>query len=305
MVFRNGSRMLWNPVKKQPLKFRPEELVRLRFLDYLLLQSDVPSSRIAVESPIPSRFSRGRTDLLCYNKQFQPWLLIECKAERVSLGSDTATQSATYNRFVKAPYILLTNGLQDALFDVSETLRALDFEDYPSELQQVTSFCNTDPKYWMERGFLPENMERPVATLFSQYLSRLFHKSSETCSYIPLSFPHDGMPLSHYYLISPSPRRTDTLIALSVIALGKNEAALCAIANQKKSNIACLRIMLDAKGGFHSPQLFQTGNDDIITPDILEIEKIWNEPDNMPQACMNDPFPYRLSESLDTILTTG
>lgn len=293
MVIRDGERMLWNPLKKQPYRFRPEERVRLQFLDYLMLQSDIPASRIAVESPIPSRFSRGRTDLLCYDRQFQPWLLIECKAEKVKLGPNTATQSATYNRFIKAPFIMLTNGVQDALFQVTSSLQPLDYNAFPSEFRHDSPFINKNPDYWKERGFLPVNMPDPVASPLADRLSLLFHTSSETQSYLSLTFPSDHMPLSHYYLLLPAPKNTDVLLAVTIFALNPDEAVICAIANRNNRNTACLRLFISAEGKAYSPQLFLTGNADIVTPDTSKLESIWlvpeGPPENMVSSSAHDP----------------
>lgn len=298
--------MLWNPAKKQPLHFRPEERVRLRIMDFLILECNIPAGRIAVESPVPGRFSGGRTDLLCYDGQFQPWLLVECKAENITLSSKTATQSATYNRFVKAPYILLTNGLQDALFEVSGTLHALDPANFPDPLQpEKENYSNNTPEYWTERGFLPSGMRSHISLSCAKRLSCLFHEGSETRSFISLSFPADGMDLSHYYLILPSIRQKNTLIAFTVLALGPSEAVICAIKNQNKRNTACFRVRLSTSGELSSPEIIEAGNTGITTPDITGLEDIWTGRGGIPESGQPDAFATALTCSLETIFTSS
>ncbi|TVQ75397.1 MAG: type I restriction enzyme HsdR N-terminal domain-containing protein [Balneolaceae bacterium] len=264
IVFRNGERMLWNPLKRQALRFRPEERIRLQVLDYLILESSIPSARIAVESPVPSRFSRGRTDLLCYDSQFQPLLLIECKADTVRLGPRAATQSAVYNRFVKAPCLMLTNGLEDAFFHVANQLEAIDKSDYPAEfVPDDPDWHSADPDYWMERGFLPPGLPATAATALAHRLALLFHLSQETRSWLSIPFPGRQMPLTHHHLLLSAAGHPDTLIAVTFCAVTPETAVFSAVANRKKRNIAYFCCSLGKDGTFRDPQLFPEKNDDI------------------------------------------
>jgi len=256
--------MLWNPLKRQALRFRPEERIRLQVLDYLILQSRIPAARIAVESPVPSRFSRGRTDLLCYDSQIHPLLLIECKADTVRLGPRAATQSAVYNRFVKAPCLMLTNGLEDAFFHVTRQLEAIDESDYPVEFaSDDTDWHSAEPDYWMERGFLPTGLPVTAATALAHRLALLFHLSQETRSWLSIPFPGRQMPLTHHHLLLSAASHPDTLIAVTFCAVTPDTAVFSAVANRKKSNIAFFFCTLGNDGTFHDPQLFLEKNGDI------------------------------------------
>ena len=264
MVFRNGERMLWNPLKRQALKLRPEERVRLQILEFLIHESRIPSSRISAESPVPSRFSRGRTDLLCYDKEFRPYLLIECKADSVRLSHRAATQSAVYNRFVKAPYLMLTNGLEDALYHVDKQLEAVGPSDYPAGLAaQKEPWHSDDPVYWQERGFLPEGLPPAPASQVSRRLALLFHLSDETRSWLGIPFPDQTAPLAHHHILLPASSYPDTLFAVTLCAVSAHEAAFIAVANRKRKNIGHFRCTIDANGTFHNPCQFLTENGDI------------------------------------------
>lgn len=269
--------MLWNPVRRQPLAFRPEERVRLQVLDFLLLQSGLPASRITTEAPVPTRFAHGRTDLMCYDAAFKPWLLIECKAETVRLGPKAATQSAVYNRFIKAPYILLTNGIHDALFHISKNLKALDLSEYPKPLLTDNAFSSAEPGYWKERGFLPSGMTDTCASAFSGQLTRLFHESGETRSFLTFHFPGEPAAFSHYFLILPAPSFPDTLLAFSIIAKNAGEAVLVAVANCNKQNSACLKANIDLSGELHSPELVRTQANSSYSPDITVLKSFFLE----------------------------
>ncbi len=267
--------MLWNPLKRQPLRIRPEERVRLQILEYFILQSNLPASRIAAETPVPSRFSKGRTDLLCYDDAFQPLMLIECKAESVRLGPKAATQSAVYNRFVKAPWLMLSNGIHDALFHVSDGLQPVDESDYPGFLHSEDLFVSRDPEYWISRGFLPGGLDTSDAYALADRLALLFHASSETRSYLDFIFPGDEQTYAHYYILLPAAGSSDTLMAASLIARNRNEAVFSAVANRNNQNIACFSLALSAQDGFHSPKLFLSGTNDVPMPDISDMEQFW------------------------------
>lgn len=277
IVFRNGERMLWNPVRRQPLAFRPEERVRLQMLDYLLLQNGIPASRITSEAPLPTRFAHGRTDLLCYDAAFKPWLLIECKAENVRLGPKAATQSAVYNRFIKAPFIMLTNGIHDALFHISKKQEALDLSEYPKPLLADKAFSSAEPGYWKERGFLPSGMADSCASSFADHLARLFHESGETRAFLTFHFPGEPAPFSHYFLILPAPSFPDTLLAFSIIAKNAGEAVIVAIANCNKQNLACFKTSIDLSGELHSPEFVRTQPNSIHPQDTSALKSFFRE----------------------------
>ncbi|MDG5766921.1 type I restriction enzyme HsdR N-terminal domain-containing protein [Balneolales bacterium ANBcel1] len=271
--FRDGMRLLWNPLEKKTARIRPEERVRLQVIDYLTLEAGFSPNRIATERAVPSRYSRGRTDVLCYDTSFAPLMLVECKAENVVPGPKAATQSAVYNRFVKAPYILLTNGLHDALFHVTDSLEHLPPGRYPSFLSRG-GFTDSTSEYWMNRGFLHNNMEQQPASLLSGLLCHLFHVSSVAKSYIRVSFPDDGMPLHHYYALLSVPGHTETLYAFTLMAISEDQTALSVISNSGGRNTGCLRMLLSNDGSITTIEHYRPGKGSITLPPISGVEEI-------------------------------
>ena len=294
--------MLWNPLKHQALQFRPEERIRLQVLEFLMLQSGIPSSRIAVESPVPSRFSRGRTDILCYDRQFQPLLLIECKAENVRLGPRAATQSAVYNRFVKAPFLMLTNGLEDALFHVAGKPEAVGPSDYPSGLvAQVPDWYSDEPEYWSERGFLNATLPAPAAEALARRLALLFHLSGETRSWLDISYPWREQPPAHHHLLLPAETHPDTLIAVSLRTVTPEKSVFTAVANRKKENTALFQCTIDREGCFRNPRIVpEPGANpaiDPFAPDSSTTAGNWTLPADDPDFAAFNAFWF--SEDAD------
>ena len=94
------------------VRLTPEEWIRQQLLHRLVEQLDFPASLIAVEQAISVGEAHKRCDAVVYNRQMQPLLIIECKAETVPLTQKTLDQAITYNRKLNVPYLLLYNGVQ-------------------------------------------------------------------------------------------------------------------------------------------------------------------------------------------------
>ena len=54
---------------------------------------------------------KKRTDVLVYNKEGKPYLMVECKAPEVKISQDAFDQIARYNMAFKVKYLVVTNGL--------------------------------------------------------------------------------------------------------------------------------------------------------------------------------------------------
>ena len=61
-----------------------------------------------------------RYDVVVYNRQLQPSVLIECKAEHVPLSDKTLQQIATYNITMQVTYLMVTNGKNSYCFEIKD-----------------------------------------------------------------------------------------------------------------------------------------------------------------------------------------
>jgi hypothetical protein len=69
-----------------------------------------PSTVIALEKEIVLNELKKRFDILVYNKEHQPWMMIECKAPEVMLNEEVLQQVLRYNISVPVEFIVITNG---------------------------------------------------------------------------------------------------------------------------------------------------------------------------------------------------
>lgn len=85
--------------------------MRQNFLQYLIQEKKYPASLIAVEAGLKYNQLQKRMDVLVYDKQGSPHLMVECKAPEVKITQDVFDQIARYNMVFKVKYLVVTNGL--------------------------------------------------------------------------------------------------------------------------------------------------------------------------------------------------
>jgi hypothetical protein len=102
---------IFDSIRKKYVALTPEEWVRQNFLQYLIQDRNFPASLIAVEAGLTYNQLKKRTDVLVYDKQGNPYLMVECKAPDVKITQDAFDQIARYNMVFKVKYLVVTNGM--------------------------------------------------------------------------------------------------------------------------------------------------------------------------------------------------
>ena len=113
----NDREMIFDELRKTWLKLTPEEWVRQNFILYLADSMKYPSSLIAIEKKIMVGEMVKRFDILIYNKQHEPWMMVECKSPDVSLNENVLAQVLRYNIAMPVIYLVITNGKQCMVFE--------------------------------------------------------------------------------------------------------------------------------------------------------------------------------------------
>ena len=106
----SGKEFIFDALRKKWLLLTPEEWVRQNFVQYLIKTKNYPSSLIALEKEIRLGELKKRFDILVYDNNHQPWMMIECKAAEVKLDDEVLQQVLRYNISVPVQYIIITNG---------------------------------------------------------------------------------------------------------------------------------------------------------------------------------------------------
>lgn len=107
---RAGKRDIFDPIRQKYVRLTPEEWVRQHFVQYLIREHGVPRGLVAVEHGFTDQDMPRRADIVVHDRQGRPLLIAECKAPGVPVTQDTFDQVARYNRVLRVPYLVVTNG---------------------------------------------------------------------------------------------------------------------------------------------------------------------------------------------------
>ena len=103
---------MFDPVRRKEVAQTPEEEVRQALITHLHNVCGAPYSLMCCEYELKAGRKRYRADLVLFDKKGQPLLLAECKAPSVPVNRSVFEQIMQYNKLLKVPYLLLTNGTE-------------------------------------------------------------------------------------------------------------------------------------------------------------------------------------------------
>ncbi len=112
------TKEFFDPVRKKWVPATPEEEVRQQFIQFLLTVKQIPASHLSVEREISVNGLSRRYDLVVFNREGKPWMVVECKAPHVKLTQEVMEQAGRYNKTLRAPIIGITNGRENRFFSV-------------------------------------------------------------------------------------------------------------------------------------------------------------------------------------------
>jgi len=105
-----NSLLIWDPVRKKHIVESPEEWVRQLCLQYLIGEKNYSPKKIRVEFGLKVNKLFKRCDILAFDSDMKPFLLVECKSWKIPLNQTVFDQVAMYNLTFKVPYLMITNG---------------------------------------------------------------------------------------------------------------------------------------------------------------------------------------------------
>ena len=101
---------IYDPLRRKWVARTPEEVVRQDVIAWLRDVKGCPETRMESEYDFLYNRRHYRADILVFNRQLQPHLLVECKAPSVPLGREVVEQVVRYTRVLAVRYVLVTNG---------------------------------------------------------------------------------------------------------------------------------------------------------------------------------------------------
>ncbi|MEE9407233.1 MAG: type I restriction enzyme HsdR N-terminal domain-containing protein [Polaribacter sp.] len=109
----NENKMLiFDNLRKKYMVLTPEEWVRQHYVQFLIEEKKYPTTLIAIEKQLTINNRKKRTDILIFNAEGKPDIIVECKAPQIKITQDTFDQIARYNLKLQANYLIVTNGLE-------------------------------------------------------------------------------------------------------------------------------------------------------------------------------------------------
>ena len=109
---RENKLFIFDDFRKKDILLTPEEWVRQHFVYFLTIDKKYPKSLTVLEKELNLNNTKKRTDILIYNNQGTPEIIVECKATSVKITQSVFDQIARYNLQLKAKYLIVTNGLE-------------------------------------------------------------------------------------------------------------------------------------------------------------------------------------------------
>lgn len=113
-----NKKLIFGAIRKKWYVLQPEEFVRQLLLHFLIHDMRYNRNRITVERGVAVNTERKRTDILVFDQDMRPFLLIECKAPQVALNTSVFRQAANYNGALKVPYLMISNGRESYVAEI-------------------------------------------------------------------------------------------------------------------------------------------------------------------------------------------
>jgi hypothetical protein len=132
ITVKENAKRIFDPVRRKHLVLTPEELLRQLVLQDLMQRKGISRSRIKVEHGLNFNGRIHRCDILVFDQEARPNLLIECKSPKVPLTQKTFEQSARYNMVLQVPFMAITNGISSVCCEIDYLSGAITYlSDFP------------------------------------------------------------------------------------------------------------------------------------------------------------------------------
>ncbi len=108
---KNDEVFVWCIIRKKELLCTPEEWVRQHIIHDLVDNKNIPIGLIASEFALNYNGRSKRADIVIFDRNNKPLMIIECKSTNIAITEETLFQIAQYNFELQVPYLMMSNGL--------------------------------------------------------------------------------------------------------------------------------------------------------------------------------------------------
>jgi hypothetical protein len=127
-----GKAHIFDALRRKYVRLTPEEWVRQHMIHLLLNHYQYPKALMQCEGGLTLNQTQKRTDLVVFDREGQPFLIVECKAPHIVVNQSVFDQIARYNHVHRAPYLIVTNGLTHYCCCIDHQTSGITFlDDFP------------------------------------------------------------------------------------------------------------------------------------------------------------------------------
>ena len=109
---RRGGLEIYDCLRRRWVALTPEEWVRQHFTAFLAAERGFPEALMGNEVSLTLNGTSRRCDTVVYDRALHPLCIVEYKAPSVAVTQKVFDQIARYNSVLRAPYLIVSNGLR-------------------------------------------------------------------------------------------------------------------------------------------------------------------------------------------------
>ena len=127
---KEGKSFVKDIIRKKDIFLLPEELVRQCVIHFLISEIKISKNLMRVEKGIKVNGLFRRCDVIVYDRNALPLLIVECKSPSVKLDLKVFSQIAMYNIPLRVPYLMVTNGASNYFCKIDFQTENYEFLDF-------------------------------------------------------------------------------------------------------------------------------------------------------------------------------
>jgi hypothetical protein len=127
---KENTSQVWDPIRKKWVIFTPEEMVRQLFVHFMITEKNISPGAISIEKQIKLDKKIKRCDIIVFDTQVKPILIVECKSPDLTLSEYGISQVVRYQHRLKTIYVGLVNGHDCLIFKKDQYEKWQEVEDF-------------------------------------------------------------------------------------------------------------------------------------------------------------------------------
>lgn len=129
---------MYDPLRKKEVADTPEEQVRQHIITWINLDRGVSLNVMMSEYSFSFNKLTYRADIVVFDKEGKPLMLVECKAPDVPINREVMEQGIRYNRVLNVKYMMFTNGNRTYLCRLDKEKKEYNFlREFPSYAEML------------------------------------------------------------------------------------------------------------------------------------------------------------------------